>query len=185
MHINKMIEASVTILFVLLLALFSVSSFGQEGLSTLRGTATDASGAVVPGVSVTAREVLTNVVVRTVVTDAQGNYEMPALKSGSYQVTATLAGFKTFVVDDVRLQSNQVKRVDITLEVGEVATQVRSDLISRRRNSTPVCPSRAMPSPARTLFWPSCRMSRGNRVTGEAPHSPDRVDRRSTWVRTV
>jgi hypothetical protein len=112
------------LVLMLLLSLTSISSYSQEGLSTLRGTATDASGAVVPGATVTARQVLTNVVARTVTTDAQGNYEMPALKSGTYQVTATLAGFKTSVVDDVLLQSNQVKRVDITLEVGEVATQI-------------------------------------------------------------
>ena len=123
MH-TKLTMAKGSLLFAMLWALFSVFSFGQEGLSTLRGTATDASGAVVPGVTVTAREVQTNVVARTVTTDAQGNYEMPALKSGTYQVTATLAGFKTSVVDDVLLQSNQVKRVDITLEVGEVATQI-------------------------------------------------------------
>lgn len=109
---------------MLLALLFSISAFGQEGLSTLRGTTVDASGAVVPGTTVTAREVLTNVVVRTVNTDAQGNYEMPALKAGTYQVTATQAGFKKAVVEDVLLQSNQVRRVDITLEVGEVATEV-------------------------------------------------------------
>ena len=123
MH-TKLTMAKSSLLFAMLWALFSVFSFGQEGLSTLRGTATDASGAVVPGVTVTAREVQTNVVARTVTTDAQGNYEMPALKSGTYQVTATLTGFKTSVVDDVLLQSNQIKRVDITLEVGEVATQI-------------------------------------------------------------
>ena len=123
MH-TKLTMAKGSLLFAMLWALFSVFSFGQEGLSTLRGTATDASGAVVPGATVTARQVLTNVVARTVTTDAQGNYEMPALKSGTYQVTATLTGFKTSVVDDVLLQSNQITRVDITLEVGEVATQI-------------------------------------------------------------
>ena len=112
------------VVLVLTLLLLAASSYSQEGLSTLRGTATDASGAVVPGVTVTAREVLTNIVVRTATTDAQGNYEMPALKAGSYQVTASLAGFKTFVVDDVLLQSNEAKRVDIKLQVGEVASQV-------------------------------------------------------------
>ena len=121
-------KASIVILgLVLLILIFSVSSFGQGGLSTLRGTATDASGAVVPGVTVTAREVLTNVMVRTVSTDAQGNYEMPALKAGTYEVTGTLAGFKKVVVDGVNLQSNEVRRVDVRLEVGEVANQVTVD----------------------------------------------------------
>lgn len=97
---------------------------GQEGLSAIRGTATDSTGAVVPGVTVTAREVLINIVVRAVTTDPQGNYEMPALKGGKYQVTATLAGFSKFVIDDVLLQGNQVQRVDIALQVGEVPSEV-------------------------------------------------------------
>src|SRR6266705_7137612 len=49
---------------------------------------------------------------------------MPGLKAANYQVTATQTGFKRAVVDDVILQSNQVRRVDITLEVGEVTTEV-------------------------------------------------------------
>ncbi len=110
-------------LFALSLALvFSLS--GQEGLSTLRGTVSDSSGAVVAGVEVVAREVLTNVVARTVTTDAQGNYEMPGVKPGTYQIVATLTGFKKAVVDDVVVQSNQVRRVEITLQVGEVAAEV-------------------------------------------------------------
>ena len=97
---------------------------GQEGLSTLRGTVTDASGAVVPGVSVTAREVLTNVVARTLKTDAQGNYEMPGLKPGTYEVSAAHSGFKRLVVSDVALQASQVRRVHFALPVGDVASEV-------------------------------------------------------------
>src|SRR5437660_5769954 len=108
----------------LMSGLIATSLMGQEGLSTLRGTISDKSGAVVAGVAISAREILTNVVARTVTSDSQGNYEMPGLKTGSYQVMASLAGFKKSVVDDVQLQSNQIRRVDITLEVGEVATEV-------------------------------------------------------------
>ncbi len=108
-----------------ILVLLSVTPIlGQEGLSTLRGTITDKSGAVVAGVSISAREVSTNIVARSVTTNADGSYEMPGLKTGTYQVTATLAGFKKSVTDDVMLQSNQVRRVDITLEVGDVASEV-------------------------------------------------------------
>ena len=103
---------------------FLAATFGQEGLSTLRGTVTDTSGAVVPGVEVVAREVLTNITARTAKTDAQGNYEMPGLKAGKYQLTATLAGFRKSVVEDVALQSSQVRRVEIVLQVGELASEV-------------------------------------------------------------
>src|SRR5947207_4561636 len=103
---------------------FLASALGQEGLSTLRGTVTDSSGAVVPGVEMAAREVLTNIVARTVKTDGQGNYEMPGLKAGTYQVTATLAGFKKAVVEGVIVESSQIRRVEIVLQVGEAATEV-------------------------------------------------------------
>ena len=76
------------------------------------------------GVAVAAREVSTNITDRTVTTDAQGNYEMPGLKAGKYQVTASMSGFKTHVVEDVLLQSSQVRRVEIILEVGEITTEV-------------------------------------------------------------
>ena len=114
-----------TVFVALALLLVSAPSIvAQEGLSTLRGTATDTSGAFIPGAGVTAREVLTNVVVRTVKTDAQGNYEVAAIKAGKYQLTATLPGFKKAVVDDILLTSNQARRVDIVFEVGEVSTEV-------------------------------------------------------------
>ena len=113
------------VLYVILSSLvFSAPVPGQGGLSTLRGTVTDANGAVVPGVEVAVRQVLTNITARTVITDAQGNYEMPGLKAGTYQITAAMAGFKKSVVDDVILQSNQVRRVEILLQIGEVASQV-------------------------------------------------------------
>ncbi len=113
-----------TLWFSLFTTLFLASAFGQEGLSTLRGTVTDSSGAVVPNVMVVAREVLTNFTARTVRTDEQGNYEMPGLKAGTYQLTATLTGFNKAVVSDVVLESSQVRRVEITLQVGQATTEV-------------------------------------------------------------
>jgi carboxypeptidase family protein/TonB-dependent receptor-like protein len=102
----------------------TLSVAAQEGLSTLRGTVTDATGAVVAGADVTALAVLTNITARTATTDAQGNFEMPALKAGQYRVSAVARGFKKGVVDDVTLQSNDVRRVNIALQVGEVVSEI-------------------------------------------------------------
>ncbi len=109
-----------------LLAAFwlSVSLLGQESLSTLRGTVTDSSGAVVTGVTVVLDEVETNIRVRSATSDQQGNYEIPGLKQGRYRLTATMPGFKTFVAGDLLLASSQVRRVDIPLEVGATETEV-------------------------------------------------------------
>src|SRR5437762_14071594 len=91
MHSISSIKKSRVIILALL---FSASLYGQETLSTLRGTATDSSGAVVPGVSITVVETLTNAETRKVDTDSQGNYEIPGLKQGTYRLTAAMRGFK-------------------------------------------------------------------------------------------
>src|SRR6266851_3513115 len=104
--------------------LFSLSAPGQESLSTLRGTATDSSGAVIPGVAVTVREVSTNIVARKILTDEQGNYEIPGLKQGTYRLTAQSTGFKSFAANEIILGSNQVRRIDIRLEVGATESEV-------------------------------------------------------------
>jgi hypothetical protein len=97
---------------------------GQETLSTLRGAAIDASGAVAPGVAITVEEVATSILVRKVITDNQGNYEIPGLKEGAYRLTASLAGFKTLVENNVIIAANQVRRIDIHLEVGTAGSEV-------------------------------------------------------------
>jgi hypothetical protein len=106
------------------LLVFCASLAGQESLSTIRGTVTDPSGAVVPGAVITVDELDTNIRVRTSPSDSQGNFEMPGLKPGSYRLTATLAGFKKFVVDDIHLASSQVRRVDVVFQVGAVEAEV-------------------------------------------------------------
>ena len=96
----------------------------QSDKSTIRGTVTDPSRAVVPGVEITLTEVGTNVAVRTVLSDANGNFEMPDLKPGLYRLKADLAGFKSFLADAVRLDGVQTRRIDVTLEVGTTAETV-------------------------------------------------------------
>ena len=98
--------------------------WGQANLSSIRGTSTDQSGAIVPGVEVSIDEVATNIHARKITTDGQGNYEVPDLKPGTYRLTAALPGFKTFVASELILASSQIRRIDIRLEVGTAETQV-------------------------------------------------------------
>ena len=71
---------------VVTLVWLAIPVAAQESLSTLRGTVTDQSGAIVPGVTVTVDEIATNIRVRSVITNHQGNYEMPGLKQGRYRL---------------------------------------------------------------------------------------------------
>ncbi len=95
----------------------------QAVTGTLLGHITDSSGAGVPGATITATEVQTNVS-RTAVTNDAGTYTFSSLKDGTYNVTAELQGFRKVVRQNVRVDVNTTMRVDLTLELGQVTEAV-------------------------------------------------------------
>lgn len=96
----------------------SLTCFAQT-VGEITGEVRDSSGAVIPGVSVTAQNRSTNAS-RTVVTNNAGVYSLPALPPGAYTVKVELQGFRT-VTRTVDLQVQQTARVNYTLEVGEIS----------------------------------------------------------------
>ena len=90
---------------------------------TITGIVTDPSGAVVPNAEVVAVNTGTNAQFR-VMSDQQGAYFLRALPVGVYNLTTTIAGFKKFETRDIRLQVNEVVRVNVPLTVGETAEAV-------------------------------------------------------------
>ncbi|MEK7406781.1 MAG: TonB-dependent receptor, partial [Acidobacteriota bacterium] len=107
-----------------LAVLWGLPLYGQLLLSTIRGTVTDATSAAVVGARVTVTDVKTNVTVRAVTSDAAGNYEVPDLVTGVYRVTVEAAGFKTFVADNTVVEGSQIRRIDVRLEVGQLAERI-------------------------------------------------------------
>jgi hypothetical protein len=105
-----------------LLAILTSASLAQT-LGTITGEVKDATGAAVTGVNVTIRNTATNGV-RTAVTNDAGNYFVPALVPGPYEVKAELSGFKVTTRGGIELQVQQTARVDLTLEVGQVTESV-------------------------------------------------------------
>ena len=95
----------------------------QAVTGTILGTITDSSGAVMPGTTVTLRNIGTGLT-RTVTTDAAGEYTVPSLPTGKYTVTAELSGFKTVSVPNVDLGVDQHVRINVRLEVGAVEESV-------------------------------------------------------------
>jgi hypothetical protein len=108
--------------WLFLTLLISIAS-GQTTLGTIRGLASDATGAVIPDVSVVVRNSNTNLERRTT-TGATGNYEVAQLTPGLYEVTAEKSGFNRVVVSGVRLDTSATVRVDLALEVGELTTSI-------------------------------------------------------------
>ena len=87
------------------------------------GTVTDASGAPVPGATVTVKNTNTNFE-RSVVTSATGSYAFTDVQIGPYDVKVSLQGFKEFVTTAVPVSVNEVSRVDVQLEVGQLTETV-------------------------------------------------------------
>jgi len=86
--------------------------------STIAGVVKDASGAVLPGVTVEASSDVLIERARSVITDAAGQYKIVDLRPGVYVVTFTLAGFQTFRRDGLELPSSFTATVNADLRVG-------------------------------------------------------------------
>ena len=95
----------------------AIAQIGQTAVLT--GTVTDASGAALPGVTVTASSESLLGGSRTATTEANGVYRFPALPPGSYSVAVELSGFRR-VTREARLQLGQTTSIDLTLEVSGV-----------------------------------------------------------------
>ena len=91
---------------------------GQAGTGEVIGTVRDASGAVLPNVTVTVTQ-QSSLVSREVTTAADGNYTVPSLPIGEYMIKAERANFATQVREGFMLQVGREERVDFTLHVGE------------------------------------------------------------------
>ncbi|MBI4478112.1 MAG: TonB-dependent receptor, partial [Acidobacteria bacterium] len=107
----------------LCLLLWCSPAFAQGGRANLSGVIEDSSRAVVPGVSVTARQIETNQT-RHTVTDARGRYVFPDLATGPYELTAELQGFQTARAR-VDLSVGQDIELQIMLAPGGVAETVQ------------------------------------------------------------
>src|SRR5437867_3278956 len=94
-----------------------------QGTATIFGTVTDSTGSVAPNAPLTAVQVTTGMS-RNTVSDQRGDYVIPQLPIGTYRLSAEVSGFKKFILSDITLQVNENRRVQIALEVGNVAESV-------------------------------------------------------------
>ena len=108
---------------VLLIFALCATSFGQTTNATLGGTVADATGALIPGVEVTARNAGTGIVNNTITNEA-GAYQFASLQTGTYQVTAALSGFQTATNNNVVLGGGDQVRLNFALQVGDISTTV-------------------------------------------------------------
>src|SRR5207244_6678642 len=91
--------------------------FGQA-TAQINGSVKDATGAVLPGVQVTATRTDTGIS-RSTITDETGSYILPDLTVGPYRLEAALTGFRTYVQTGIVLQVNSSPALNPILEIGD------------------------------------------------------------------
>ena len=117
---TRVLKALSTGAFLLVVA--SAPSWAQ-GTAQISGRVTDDSGAVLPGVTVTATQTDTGLV-RTVVTDDTGNYVLPNLPTGPYRLEAMLQGFRAYAQSGIVLQVAGAPVLNVSLAIGSIEETV-------------------------------------------------------------
>src|SRR5688500_12539852 len=127
--------------FLVALAVSTVTcaNVWAQATAQISGTVRDQSGAVLPGVEVTATHTDTGISRRTI-SNETGSYILPNVAVGPYRVEAMLPGFRTFVQTGVVLQVNSDAVINPVLEVGQVTEQVevQANVVAVETRSTAV-----------------------------------------------
>jgi carboxypeptidase family protein len=108
--------------WALLLLLVSAAAIAQEQTVPLEGIVSDATGSVLPGVSI---EALNSRGLRfTTTTDKDGRYRFPAIPPGTYTLTASLSGMERALVKNIEVTLATSPKVDIKMKVAAVAEAI-------------------------------------------------------------
>ena len=123
-------------LAILLGSGLSAPAPAQETTATLTGTVSDLTGAVLPGVSVSARNTRTGIAKAVVTTDT-GRYVVPFLPVGTYELTFSLTGFRPYVARGIEVHVNDRLTINATLGVSGGETTVEVTAATRMIQATP------------------------------------------------
>jgi hypothetical protein len=118
-----MTRSRIAMLFVVALAWLALPATARAQ-SAFAGVVKDATGAVLPGVTVEASSPALIEKVRSVTTDANGAYKIENLRPGTYTLTFNLPGFSTVKKDAIELQSNFTSTINADLKVGAMEETV-------------------------------------------------------------
>src|SRR5215471_16620057 len=102
----------------------ATSLLAQDIYGNIAGTVMDPSGSAVPGARVTVINTDRNQEIRSVITDAGGNYSAPLLPIGMYAIKVEASGFKSGLKSGIKLNVNDKLTENISLEVGNVTQSV-------------------------------------------------------------
>ena len=134
---NTHLLSTSKLLVSLLLCILASSPtvLGQGNFGSITGGVYDATGAVIPGVRITAIGLETGLQLSTETTTV-GSYLIPNLPNGEYRVTVSSTGFKTFTRQPVIVSTGTVTTVDAILEIGDVTETVTVEAASVQLETT-------------------------------------------------
>lgn len=115
---------------VLVLVLgFTQPVLAQRTTASIRGTVTDSTGGAMPGVRVTVTNAETGTT-REAFTNDSGNYSVPSLLVGTWDLTGVLDGFKTAAVTGIELNVADIREINLVLELGEISDEITTTAAS-------------------------------------------------------
>jgi hypothetical protein len=120
MHLRTTIAFAIAFMAACLAA--TAPLYGQNR-GSITGTVRDATGAVLPNAAVAVTDVGTGVTLKTT-TNADGDYLVAGLPAATYNLKVTATGFKTFEATGVILNVGEKARVDASLEVGQITSEI-------------------------------------------------------------
>ncbi len=109
--------------FGMMAVLLPLPLFGQVTTTSIVGVVTDATGAVIPGATVTATDVDRNQS-KNATTGNSGEYRLDFLLTGNYTLTAKISGFKTYTQTGIQLNAGAPAAIDVQMSTGDVAEKV-------------------------------------------------------------
>jgi hypothetical protein len=142
--LKKTLFSLTKVCVALLLCVIATASYAQFDNGSLVGTIKDASGAAIAGANVTITNTGTAIATQTK-SGANGDYDVPSLKVGTYNVSASAAGFSDAVAKNITISVGGRQRIDLTLAVGgatasvevsDVALQVETENSQRDQTVT-------------------------------------------------
>jgi hypothetical protein len=121
--LKKFLPSACRVVLLCLFAFICTQSHAQYENGSLVGTITDATGAPIPGASVTITNTATAIATQTK-TNGAGDYDAPSLRVGVYTITASASGFSDAVAQNITVSVGGRQHIDLSLKVGSAQTTV-------------------------------------------------------------
>jgi hypothetical protein len=111
------VPMAIALALLMFISLVKAPAIGQSSTVTISGTVSDSANHTVPGVTITLLNLDANSQWRTL-TDEKGGYQCSNLSPGTYSLIASLPGFQTMTISDVKTDAGKTFRMNFRIQIG-------------------------------------------------------------------